>query len=56
MAGAGVAVGIEEALDDGVVITGLEVIEARLYDGEIAMRSKNMAQKLQKQGKESRRR
>ena len=39
-AGGGVAVGIQEALDDGVVISGLEVIEARLFDGEIAMRSK----------------
>ena len=30
LAGACVAVGVEEALDDGIVISGLEVIEARL--------------------------
>ena len=56
LAGAGVAVGVEEALDDGVVVSALQVIEARLYDGEVAMRSKNKAQKLQKRGKEDRRR
>ena len=56
LAGAAIGVCVEEALDDGVVISGLEVIEARLYDGEIARRSKTGAQKLQKRGKEDRRR
>ncbi len=32
LTGACVAVGVEEALDDGIVISGLEVIEARLRD------------------------
>ena len=31
LSGAGVAVGVEEALDDGIVISGLQVIEPRLY-------------------------
>ena len=54
LAGAGVAVRVEETLDDGIVISALEVIEARLYNGEVAMRSKNKAQKLQKHRKEDR--
>ena len=37
LAGAGVAVGVEEALDNGVVISALEVIEAGFYDGEVAI-------------------
>ena len=52
--GTGVAVRVEESLDYWVVIAGLEVVEAGLYDGEVAMRSKNKAQKLQKQRKEDR--
>ena len=49
-------VSIDESTEGGVVISALQVIEARLYDGEVAMRSKNKAQKLQKRGKEDRRR
>ena len=40
LAGAGVAVRVEEALDDGVVISGLQVIEARLFGEGIAIEAK----------------
>ena len=56
LAGAGVAVGVEEAAQGRVVVAALQVVEARLFGGEIAMRSKNKAHKLQKRGKEDRRR
>jgi hypothetical protein len=39
LAGAGVAVGIEEALDDGVVISGLQVVEARLCNCGLPLRA-----------------
>ena len=35
-----VAVGVEEALDDGVIISGLQVIEARLYGRVVAIEAK----------------
>jgi len=56
LAGAGIGVCVEESLNNGVVIPGLKIVEARLFDGEVAMRSKNKAHKLQKRGKEDRRR
>ena len=37
LAGAAVAVRVEETLDDGIVISALEVIEARLFDGGLPM-------------------
>ncbi len=40
LAGAGVAVRVEEPLDDGVVISGLQVIEARLFGGVGAIEAK----------------
>ncbi len=40
-AGGGVAVRVQEALDDGVVVSALQVIEAGLYLPEVAQRSKN---------------
>ena len=35
-----VAVGVEEALDDGVVVSALQVIEARLFDLAVAVGAK----------------
>ena len=55
-ASACVAVCVEEAAQGRVVVAALQVVEARLFDGEVAMRSKNKAHKLQKRGKEDRRR
>ena len=40
LACAGVGVGVEEALDDGIVISALEVIEARLFDEGLPLRAK----------------
>ena len=40
LAGACVAVGVEEALDHRVVISALQVIEARLFDGAVAVEAK----------------
>ena len=37
LAGACVAVRVEEPLDDGVVISGLQVIEARLFGRTVAI-------------------
>ena len=43
LAGAGVGVRVEKALDDGVVISGLQVVEARLYGECIAIEAKKRA-------------
>lgn len=51
-ASACVAVCVEEAAQGRVVVAALQVVEARLYDGKIAMRSKTEGQKLQKRQKE----
>lgn len=40
LAGAGVGVGIDEALDDWVVISGLQVIETGLYGRVVAIEAK----------------
>ena len=40
LACAGVGVGVEEALNDGVVISALEVVEARLLIQVVAVRAK----------------
>ena len=40
LAGAGVGVRVEEALDDGIVISGLQVIEASLYGNRVAIEAK----------------
>ena len=39
LSGAAVGVGVEEALNDGVVISALEVIEARLFNGGLSLRA-----------------
>ena len=39
LAGAGVAVGVEESAEDGVVISALEVIEARLFRSVLPLRA-----------------
>ena len=39
LAGAAIGVRIEEALDDGVIISALEVVEARLFDCGLSLRS-----------------
>ncbi len=38
--GAAVGVRVEEALDDGVVISGLQVVEARLFERVVAIEAK----------------
>ena len=38
LAGAAIGVCVEEALDDGVVISGLQVIEARLFNGGLPLK------------------
>ena len=40
LAGAAVGVCVEEALDDGVVISGLQVVEARLSERVVAIEAK----------------
>ncbi len=40
MSGAAVGVGVEEALDDGIVISGLQVIETRLFGESVAIEAK----------------
>ena len=40
LTGAGEGIGIEESTQFGIVITGLEIIEARLCNGTLAMRVK----------------
>ena len=47
-AGGGVAVGIQEALDDGVVISRLQVIEARLSGRTVAIEEKKRGNKAVK--------
>ena len=39
LAGAAVGVCVEEALDDGIVISALQVIEARLFDCILPLRT-----------------
>ena len=39
LAGATVGIRVEEALDDGVIISALEVVEARLFDCGLSLRS-----------------
>ena len=39
MARAGVAVGVEESSEGGIVISALEVVEARLFDCGLPLRS-----------------
>ena len=43
MPGDRVTVRVEEALDAGVVISGLQIIEARLYGERIAIEAKKRA-------------
>ena len=38
--GAAVGVRVEEALDNGVVVAGLQIIEARLYERVVAIEAK----------------
>ena len=40
LAGAAVGVCVEEALDNGVVISGLQVVEARLFERVVAIEAK----------------